>query len=67
VRENQPLAQPSGGFVWRRSVEGHQRGRAPAIPDEAGAPAAVRDRGDLDQVRVSADQFFEAMDGYAHG
>jgi hypothetical protein len=21
----------------------------------------------IDQVRVSADQFFEAMDGYAHG
>jgi hypothetical protein len=66
VRTSQPLAQPSGGFVWRRSVEGHERDR-PRNPDDAGAPAVVRDGGHLDQVRVSADQFFEAMDGYAQG
>jgi hypothetical protein len=67
VRASQPVAQPSGGFVWRRPVEGHQRDWAPGDPDDAGAPAVARDRGDLDQVRVSADQFFEAMDGDAHG
>jgi hypothetical protein len=67
VRASQPLAQPSGRFVWRRSVEGHQRDRAPGNPDDASAPAVGRDRGYLDQVRVSSDQFLEAMNGYAHG
>ena len=67
VRASQPLAQPAGGFVWRRSIEGHQRHRAPGNADDAGAPSVVRDRGHFDQVRVSADQFFEAMDGDAHG
>ena len=38
------------------------------LADAHGIPGmAVRDRGDLDQVRVSADEFFEAMHGYAHG
>jgi hypothetical protein len=67
VRTSQPLAQPSRGFVWRRSVERHERDRAPRNPNDARAPAVVGDGGHLDQVRVSADQFFEAMDGYAQG
>jgi hypothetical protein len=67
VGASQPLAQPAGGVVRGRSVEGHQRSRDPGNPDDARAPAIVRDSGDLDQVRVSADDFFEAMDSYAHG
>jgi hypothetical protein len=67
VGASQPLAQPAGGVVGGPSVERHQRSRDPGNPDDARAPAIVRDTGDLDHVRVSADEFFEAMDGYAHG
>jgi hypothetical protein len=67
VRASQPLPQPSRGFVRRRSVEGHQRGGDPRNPDDASAPAIARDGGDLDQVGVPANQFFEAVDGCAHG
>jgi hypothetical protein len=66
MRASQPLAQSSCSFVWRWSIEGHQRHRAPWNPDDAGAPAVGRDSGHLDQVGVPADQFFEAMDGDAH-
>ena len=67
VGASQPLTQPARRFVGGRSVEGHQRGRDLGDPDDARAPAIVRDSSDLDQVRVSADQFFEAMHSYAHG
>jgi hypothetical protein len=67
VGASQPLAQPAGGFVWGRSVERHQRGRDPGNPDDARAPTIGRDSGNLDQIRVSADEFFEAMDSDAHG
>jgi ribosomal protein L32 len=67
VRASQPLPQPSRGFVRRRSVERHQRGGDPRNPDDASAPAIARDGGDLDQVGVPANQFFEAVDGCAHG
>jgi hypothetical protein len=66
VGTSQPLAQLPGRFVWRWSIEGHQRDRAPGNPDDTGAPTVGRDSGHLDQVGVPADQFFEAMDGYAH-
>ena len=64
---SQPLAQLAGCFAGRRSVEGHQRGRDLGNADDARAPAIARDSSDLDQVRVSAYQFFEAMPSDAHG
>ncbi len=67
MRARQPLTQLFGGFVWRWSVEGHQGDGAAWNPHDASAPAVGRDSGHLDQVRVSADQFFEAMNGDAHG
>ena len=67
VGASQPLAQPIGGLPRGRSIKGHQRGGDAGNPDDARAPAIGRDSGDLDQVRVSADEFFEAMDSYAHG
>src|SRR5229473_2225920 len=67
VGASQPLAQPTGGLARGRSIKGHQRGRDLGNPDDSRAPAIGRDRGDLDHVRVAADEFFEAMDSYAHG
>jgi hypothetical protein len=67
VGASQPLAQPIGGLARGRAIKGHERGRDFGNPDDARAPAIGRDSSDLDQVRVSADGFFEAMDRYAHG
>jgi hypothetical protein len=61
------MAQQAGGLVGRRSIERHQRRRDPWNPDDARAPSIVGDSSDLDQIRVSADQFLEAMNSYAHG
>ena len=67
MRADQPLAQLTGGFVWRRAVERHQRGGDAWNPDDVGPPAILRDGGDLNQIWMSPDQFLEAMNGCDQG
>lgn len=66
VSTGEPLAQTVGRLVRGRTVEGHQRGRQPGDPDDAGAPPIFGDGRDLEDVGLSGDGFVKAMYGCVH-
>jgi hypothetical protein len=63
----QPVSQLIGGLVGRSPVERHERRRDAWNPDQVRPPAFLRDRRDLDLVRVARDGLFEAVDVICHG
>lgn len=65
MRAREPVAQLRGRLVGRFTVKGHQRDGDPRNPDDLGAPPVIRDKGDLNKVRTTGDQGFEAL--YYHG
>lgn len=66
MRACQPGEELRGGVVGRRPVERHQCGRHTGLPDDVGAPASLVDRLDFDQIRSTADVFFETVNGTIH-
>ena len=66
AEESDPRAELVRRLVRCPAVERHERGRNTGDSDDIGAPSIGRDRLDLDEVRASPDDFFEAMNGGGH-
>ena len=66
IGAREPLGQVARGLFGSAAVKRHQRRRHARSSDDARAPPVLRDGGDLNQVRTSANGFFEAMNGCGH-
>ena len=63
MRERQPLAQLTPGFVGRLTVEGHERRRHASQSPNLGTPSILHEC-DFDLIGTSTDDLFKVMNGH---
>ncbi len=53
-------------FVWRATVEGHQRRGPPRRPRDLGAPLIAADAGHFDAIGAAVDRLLEPVQRFVH-
>jgi hypothetical protein len=66
MRTGQPIRQVPRGFVGRPPVKRHQGRRQSRDSHDVGPPAVLRYESGLDEVRLSSDGLFKAVNDVSH-